>query len=213
MKVRLAVVAVALLSLASFALTVHSPPSRAADVSSGGYVLGGPPSLSEAQVALIPTTSAPTTTTEATVVPVVASQRVEAPLTASEHYTSAPCHTGPAFNAGTCEIERYTGDFTEDEIKALLVRVWPDDPVWAVRVAFCESKYNRFATNRNPDRGILQVNWIHTMWVNGVQVMRDNPAVTYDEMFEVGYNLAEARAIYNGQGRGGWSCSRTVGMR
>lgn len=167
------------------------------------------------------TTVAETSTTSTTFRPTV-------PLVEANpsHYSSAPCTTGEHFNAEACPIEKYLGDFTADEITALIQRVFSDDPVWAVKVAQCESHYpeadvrpnaGRAAVSSSKDYGIMQLNrpsWARWSEDKTHRVFTYRPEWDWETMAkEVGPNLWMARIVYDSGGRGQWSCSRVIGMR
>jgi hypothetical protein len=183
--------------------------------------------LLASSVETITTTEAPTITVAPTTTSIEAPREV-IPLVEAKpsHYSTAPCTTGEFFDPNACPIERYLGDFSAGEITALLQREFPDDPVWASKVAQCESHYletgmrdnaGRWATNGNPDDGVMQLNrptW--GMWSpDGThRVFKFRPEWDWDSMsHEVGPNLWMARIVYDRSGRGAWSCSRVVGMR
>ena len=161
-----------------------------------------------AGVAVADPAVAPVATVPAPALPSVAS--IEAGFERRGHpgFRIAPCQTGPSFNPDRCPIDRYRGDFTPAEISALLARVFPEDPVRWQRRTFCESGFNRFAVGRLRERGLLQVHPVHARPGGLVE----QTGFSWDDMFEVGPNLAVAHAIYAEQGSAAWagsaSCTR-----
>ena len=84
---------------------------------------------------------------------------------------------------------------TEDLIKAVF---GPEAPN-ALKVAFCESKFDPSVTGRFRERGIFQIHPVHRKRIESM-------GYTWDQMYEVLPNIKVAYEIWSEQGWKPWTC-------
>lgn len=156
-----------------------------------------------------PTTVSPTVApvVETTVAETTAATTVPetVPVAAPDPGDGSLCRTGPAFDAHACELIAYRGDFTPEEVQALVARAFPGEERKALSVASCETgrTWNRFVHNPSGARGIMQV---MSSWRPRFEEITGLPY--YYDVFEVGPNLVFSVWLRNtpGSGWGNWSC-------
>jgi hypothetical protein len=85
-------------------------------------------------------------------------------------------------------------------IEDLICQYFGDQCQKALSVAWCESRYNPGTVGAAGERGIMQIHPVHIQYLG-------NYGLTWDDMFDPAANLTYARALYNSQGWGPWTCA------